>query len=163
MIKQHLNAALSEITADNLTNGSLSKLWDKLPDYVGGPNWIGEIVNAADQWQGYVYDDVDYSLDRLTDYVGELADSEIQDYYVNINKRVQDLSLWAYPEIDQDVAELFGGYSNDEDRTITGLNSLYLYAATRSLFYAIIEYAYERAEELRQEFLENWAKGLTNA
>jgi hypothetical protein len=161
MIKQHLNAALGEITADNLTNGSLSKLWDKLPDYVGGPNWVGEIVDAADQWQGYVYDDVDYSLDRLTDYVGELADSEIQDYHININKRVQDLSLWAYPEIDSDVLDLIDPKRGD--LSITGLNSLYLYAVMRSLFYAIIEYAYERAEELRQEFLENWAKGLTNA
>lgn len=148
MNKQHLTAALDEITVANLTNGSLSDLWSKLPDYVGGPKWVGEIADVASQWQGYVYDDVDYQLDRLTDYVGELADNEIQDYHSNINKRVQDLSLWAYPEIDQDVAELFGGYSNDEDRTITGLNSLYLYAAMRSLFYTVIEYAYERAEEL---------------
>lgn len=153
MNKQHLTAALDEITVANLTNGSLSDLWSKLPDYVAGPKWVGEIADAASQWQGYVYDDVDYQLDRLTDYVHELANSECEDYHSNINKRVQDLSLWAYPEIDGDIEELTGGQL--VDLTLTGLNSLYLYAAMRSLFQAVIEYAYERAEELESE--------LTNA
>ena len=149
MNKQHLSAALNEITVANLTNGSLSDLWSKLPDYVAGPKWVGEIVDAADQWQGYIYDDKDYQLDDLTDYVHELANSECETYYSHINKRVQDLSLWAYPAIDSDVEDLTGGQL--VDLTLTGLNSLYLYSAMRSLFYAIIEYAYERAEELESE------------
>lgn len=153
MNKQHLTAALDEITVANLTNGSLSDLWSKLPDYVAGPNWVGEIDDAASRWKDYIYDDKEYSLDDLTDYVGELADSECEDYYSNINKRVQDLSLWAYPEIDNDVLELIDPERGD--LSITGLNSLYLYAAMRSLFQAVIEYAYERAEELESE--------LTNA
>lgn len=153
MNKDHLIAALDEINADNLPGGNMSALWDKLPDYVAGPNWIGEIIDAASRWKDYVYDDKDYSLDDLTDYVGELADSECEDYYSNINKRVQDLSLWAYPEIDSDVLELIDPERGD--LSITGLNSLYLYAAMRSLFQAVIEYAYERAEELESE--------LTNA
>jgi hypothetical protein len=149
MNKQHLTAALDEITVANLTNGSLSDLWSKLPDYVGGPKWVGEIADAASQWQGYVYDNKDYSLDELTDYVGELADGETQDYHSTINKRVQELSLWAYPEIDADVLDLLDPERGDN--TITGLNSLYLYAAMRSLFQAVIEYAYERAAELESE------------
>lgn len=153
MNKQHLTAALDEINAANITGGNMSALWDKLPDYVAGPNWIGEIIDAASRWKDYVYDDKEYSLDDLTDYVGELADSECEDYYSNINKRVQDLSLWAYPEIDNDVLELIDPERGD--LSITGLNSLYLYAAMRSLFQAVIEYAYERAEELESE--------LTNA
>lgn len=159
MNKQHLTAALDEITVANLTNGSLSDLWSKLPDYVAGPKWVGEIADAASRWKGYVYDDKDYSLDDLTDYIGELANGECEDYYSNINKRVQDLSLWAYPELDQAVEDL-GGSS---DGTLTGLNSIYLYAAMDHLYRAVIEYAYERAEELRQLMLENWAAGLTNA
>ena len=55
MNKDHLIAALNEINADNLTSGNMSALWDKLPDYVAGPNWIGEIIDAASQWQGYVF------------------------------------------------------------------------------------------------------------
>jgi hypothetical protein len=153
MNKDNLIAALSEINAANLPGGNMSALWDKLPDYVAGPKWIGEIIDAASQWQGYVYEDKDYSLDDLTDYVHELANSECEDYYSNINKRVQDLALWAYPAIDSDVEELTGGQL--VDLTLTGLNSLYLFAAMRSLFAAVIEYAYERAAELESE--------LTNA
>ena len=151
MNKDHLIAALDEINAANIPGGNMSALWDKLPDYVAGPNWIGEIIDAASQWQGYIYKDKEYSLDDLTDYVGELANSECEDYYSNINKRVQDLSLWAYPELDQAVEDLGGG----SDGTLTGLNSIYLYAAMDSLYRAVIEYAYERAEELESE--------LTNA
>ena len=149
MNKQHLTAALDEITVANLTNGSLSDLWSKLEDYVAGPKWIGEIIDVASQWQGYVYEDKDYSLEELTDYVHELANGECEDYYSNINKRVQDLSLWAYPAIDSDVEDLIGGQI--VDTTLTGLNSLYLFAAMRSLFAAVIEYAYERAAELESE------------
>ena len=147
MHKDNLIAALSEINAANLPGGNMSALWDKLPDYVAGPNWIGEIIDAAFQWQEYVYENKDYSLDELTDYVHELANSECEDYYSNINKRVQDLSLWAYPELDYAVSEL----GNTGDGTLTGLNSLYLYAAMEALFRAVIEYAYERAAELESE------------
>ena len=149
MNKQHLTAALDEINAANIPGGDMSALWDKLPDYVAGPNWIGEIIDAANRWKDYVYKDKDYSLDELTDYVHELANGECEDYYSNINKRVQDLSLWAYPAIDSDVEDLTGGQL--VDLTLTGLNSLYLFAAMRSLFAAVIEYAYERAAELESE------------
>jgi len=147
MNKDHLIAALDEINAANLPGGNMSALWDKLPDYVAGPNWIGEILDAASRWKDYIYEDKDYSLDQLTDYVHELSNSECEDYYSNINKRVQDLSLWAYPELDQAVWELGGNNIG----TLTGLNSLYLYSAMDSLYRAIIEYAYERAGELESE------------
>jgi pyruvate dehydrogenase complex dehydrogenase (E1) component len=149
MNKDHLIAALEEINAANAIGDNMSALWDKLPDYVAGPNWIGEIIDAASQWQGYLYEDKDYSLDDLTDYVHELANGECETYYSHINKRVQDLALWAYPAIDSDVEDLTGGQI--VDLTLTGLNSLYLFAAMRSLFAAVIEYAYERAAELESE------------
>jgi hypothetical protein len=147
MNKDHLIAALDEINAANAIGDNMSALWDKLPDYVAGPKWIGEIIDAADRWQGYIYEDKDYSLDDLIDYIGELANSECEDYYSNINKRVQDLALWAYPELDQAVEDLGGG----SDGTLTGLNSIYLYTAMDHLYRAVIEYAYERAEELESE------------
>lgn len=142
MNKDKIIAALDYINADNLPGAATAPLWDKLPDYVAGGNWIGEILDAASRWKDYVYEDKEYSLDELTDYVGELANSECEDYYSNINKRVQDLSLWAYPELDYAVSEL----GNTGDGTLTGLNSLYLYSAMDSLYRAVIEYAYERAE-----------------
>lgn len=148
MNNQHLRLALSEITNETLTNGSLSELWTLLPDYVGGPNWLGEIIDAADQLTGYVYDDDETSEDKLNDYVHELADSECEDYYSNINKRVQDLNLWAYPAIDYEVAELTG---NQFDGTLTGLNSIYLYAAMREMYSAIVAYITNRANELESE------------
>jgi hypothetical protein len=147
MNKDNLIAALKEINAANIPGGNMGALWDKLPDYVAGGNWIGEIIDAADRWRDYIYEDKDYSLDDLTDYIGELSNGECENYYSNINKRVQDLSLWAYPELDQAVWELGGSNVG----TLTGLNSLYLYAAMEALFRAVIEYAYERAEELESE------------
>jgi hypothetical protein len=146
MNNKHLRLALSEITNETLTNGSLSELWTLLPDYVAGPNWVGEIADAADQLAGYIgYDDT--SEDKLPDYVHELADSECEDYYSNINKRVQDLSLWAYPALDYEVAELTG---NQFDGTLTGLNSIYLYAAMRELYSAIAAHVTNRANELEE-------------
>jgi hypothetical protein len=149
MNKQYITAALKEITAENLSGGKLSDLWRKLPDYVNGGDWLGEIVDAADQWQGYIYDDKDYQLEDLLDYIGELANGECEDYYSNINKRVQSLSLWAYPELDLMVAEL----GSAGDGTITGLNSLYLYAAMDNLYRCVIEHAYDRAAELESELV----------
>jgi hypothetical protein len=148
MNKQYINSALNEITAENLTGGKLGDLWSKLPDYVAGPKWVGEIVDSAYTLQGYVYDDKDYQIEDLLDYVGELADSECADYHTNINKRVQDLSLWAYPELDLMVSELGGGVN---DGSLTGLNSLYLYCAMDNLYRTIIEYAYDKAAELESE------------
>jgi hypothetical protein len=155
MNNKHLRLALNEITSETLTNGSLSELWKLLPDYVAGPNWVGEIADAADQLTGYVYGDDDTNEDKLSDYVHELADSECENYYSNINKRVQDLSLWAYPALDYEVAELTG---NQFDGTLTGLNSIYLYAAMRELYSAIAAHITNRANEL-----EELESELTNA
>jgi len=153
MNNRHLRLALSEITSETLTNGSLSELWTLLPDYVGGPNWMGEIADAADQLTGYFYDIEDNTNeDKLSDYVHELANSECEDYYSNINKRVQDLSLWAYPALDYEVAELTG---NQFDGTLTGLNSIYLYAAMRELYSAIAAHITNRANQLESEELTN--------
>ena len=151
MNKQHLTAALKEITVENLPAGKLGDLWRKLPDYVAGPNWLGEIADTASRWLDYIYEDKDYQLEDLLDYIGELANGECEDYYTNINKRVQSLSLWAYPELDLMVAEL----GSAGDGTLTGLNSLYLYAAMDNLYRCVIEYAYDRAAELES--------GLVNA
>ena len=148
MNNRHLRLALSEITSETLTNGSLSELWTLLPDYVAGPNWVGEIADAADRLTGYFYDVDDYTNeDKLSDYVHEIANGECEDYYSNINKRVQDLNLWAYPALDYEVAELTG---NQFDGTLTGLNSIYLYAAMRELYSAIATHITNRANDMEE-------------
>jgi hypothetical protein len=143
LIKQ----ALNEITQESMTNGSMSSLWEMLPDYVAGSQWVGEIVDLAEQLSGYFTDGEDVQEYKLSDYCAEIADGETQDYYSNINKRVQELSLWAYPALDDSVAEL-GTYNAG---TITSLNSLYLYCAMRESLDSIAGYVARRVEEQEEE------------
>jgi hypothetical protein len=143
LIKQ----ALSEITQESMTNGSMSSLWEMLPDYVAGSQWVGEIVDLSEQLSDYFTDGEDVQDYKLSDYCAEIADCETQDYYSNINKRVQELSLWAYPALDDSVAEL-GTYNAG---TITSLNSLYLYCAMRESLDSIAGYVARRVEEQEEE------------
>lgn len=135
MNKDQLLNKLS-LTDDDLSG---SNIWEYLPDYVGGPNWRGEILDAASSLSGYIYEDKDYSADDLSDYVGELANGECEDYYVNINKRVQELNLWAYSALDLMVADMD---FNHNGNTLKDLNSLYLYAAMRELYDGIISWLF---------------------
>jgi hypothetical protein len=143
LIKQ----ALSEITQESMTNGSMSSLWEMLPDYVAGSQWVGEIVDLAEQLSGYFTDGEDVEDYKLSDYCAEIADCETQDYYSNINKRVQELSLWAYDALDVSVAEL----GTHNAGTITSLNSLYLYCAMRESLDSIAGYVARRVEEQEEE------------
>ena len=143
LIKQ----ALSEITQESMTNGSMGSLWEMLPDYVAGSQWVGEIVDLAEQLSDYFTDGEDVEDYKLSDYCAEIADGETQDYYSNINKRVQELSLWAYPALDVSVAEL----GTHNAGTITSLNSLYLYCAMRDSLESIAGYVARRVEEQEEE------------
>jgi hypothetical protein len=143
LIKQ----ALNEITQESMTNGSMSSLWEMLPDYVAGSQWVGEIVDLAGQLSDYFTDREDVEDYKLSDYCAEIADGETQDYYSNINKRVQELSLWAYPALDVSVAEL----GTHNAGTITSLNSLYLYCAMRDSLESIAGYVARRVEEQEEE------------
>jgi hypothetical protein len=139
-----IKTALNGITQETMTNGTMSELWEKLPDHVSGSEWVGEIVDMAQSASDWLDDEQDYT-DTATDISIHLADSEIEDYYSTINKRVQDLSLWAYPELDSEVQEWFNGEVNP---SLTDLNSHYLFCAMYRLAYAILEYASEKAEQL---------------
>jgi hypothetical protein len=125
----------------------MSSLWEMLPDYVAGSQWVGEIVDLAEQLSGYFTDGEDVEDYKLSDYCAEIADCETQDYYSNINKRVQELSLWAYPNLDVSVAEL----GTHNAGTITSLNSLYLYCAMRESLDSIAGYVARRVEEQEEE------------
>ena len=147
---KELKVVLSTITAESMTNGTMSELWEKLPDFISGADWVSEIDDMARQCADWISDDQDCTED-ITDLATDLANSEIEDYYANINKRVQALSLWAYAELDDEVDDITVARSTEGDgaySTLTALNSLYLFCAMRGLAYQILTYAYEKALEL---------------
>ena len=138
-----IKEALSGITQETMTNGTMGELWETLPDFIAGSDWVGEIADMARTASDWVSDDEEYTEDKVQDLSHSLADQEVEDYYVNINKRVQALSLWAYPELDDEVMEF-----QLNGKTLTDLNNAYLYCAMRGLAYQVLTYAYNKAEEL---------------
>jgi hypothetical protein len=142
-----IKAALGTITQESMTNGTMGALWHELPDFIAGSDWVDEIVDMARIASDWVTDDEDYTEDTIMDNSIHIADGEVEDYYATINKRVQALSLWAYPELDSEVAEFFGGEVNP---SITDLNSHYLFCAMHGLAYRVLAYAYAAAEELEE-------------
>jgi hypothetical protein len=142
---KELKAILATITTDSMTNGSMSELWDTLPNFISGSDWVGEIQDMATMAADWITDDQEYTSDIVDELPSQLADSEVEDYYANINKRVQALSLWAYNELDDEVSELFNG---DVNPTLTDLNSHYLYCAMRGLAYNLLSYAVAKVTDL---------------
>lgn len=143
-----IKATLSTVTGDSMTNGTMSSLWELLPDNVAGPQWVGEVWGAARTLSDWLNDEKEYSLDDLQDMTGSLADSEVEDYYSNINRRVQELSLWASDELDEEVQELQAGRVG---LTLTDLNSLYLYCAMRGLYSVLAQWAMGEIESMEEE------------
>ena len=143
-----LGATIKE-TLKTIEGGETYSIWNLLPDNAGGKFWLDEIKDCARSMQDYLDDDKEYDIDDLRDMSGEWADNETQDSYANINRRVQDLGLWASDEIDQIVAELFAHMYENEITTITDLNSRYLYAAMNTLFDAVADQAYINSEDDR--------------
>ena len=146
---KELKAVLSTINTESMTNGTMSELWEKLPDFIRGADWVSEIDYMASRCADWISDEQDCTEDITNELPNELANSEIEDYYSNINKRVQTLSLWAYDELDDEVEEMTGG-GDGAYSTLTALNSLYLFCAMRGLAYQILTYAYEKAEEMEE-------------
>lgn len=141
MKSELLKATLATVTIESMTDGSMSSLWELLPDMVSGSEWVAEVVDCADRIGDYLSDEVEE--DELMELSYQFADSECEDYYKNINARVQALSLWAYDELDEEVADITGG----EFQTLNDLNSKYLYCAMRGLFETVARWAYENTEE----------------
>ena len=145
MLGKDIKQVLATITPESMTSShECDDLWDKLPDYVAGPAWVGEIVDMSQRASDWLDDEQDYT-DTATDIAIHLADGEIEDYYSNINRRVQELSLWAHDEIDSLVNEWFCG---EVSPSLTDLNSHYLFCAMHNLAYLILEYAHDKALEL---------------
>ena len=141
MKSELLKKTLSTVTIESMTNGTMSSLWEELPDMVSGQEWVAEVVDCADRIGDYLSDEVEE--DELRELSHQFADSECEDYYKNINARVQALSLWAYDELDEEVQQL----SPRTTPTLTDLNSAYLYCAMRGLFQVVAQWAWDNTEE----------------
>lgn len=119
-------------------------IFNLLPDEASGTEWVEEIKNCARNMQDYLTDGKEYDIDDLRDMNWQFAESQCEDYHNAINKRVQDLNLWAFDDLDFEVREL------NEARgflTMTELNTQYLYTAMRLLWDAVADQAFENTEE----------------
>jgi hypothetical protein len=124
--------------------GELYDIFNLLPEVAGGAAWLGIIKDTAQDMRDYLNDEEDYTLEDLRDLSMSYAERECEDYHSNINKRVQELSLWASPELDSDVQELNEGRDYP---SLTDLNTQYLYAASVQLFSAVADQAFQNTEE----------------
>jgi hypothetical protein len=133
-----------QATLAKIEGGETYDIFNLLPDIAGGADWLDEVQDCARSMSEWLTDDKDYSLDDLRDIGAQWADSECEDYYSNINKRVQSLSLWASNDLDAEVQELF---SRETVPTLTELNGLYLYSAMRQMWDAVADQAHQNTEE----------------
>lgn len=139
-----MNGKELKTTLAQIEGGERFDIFKLLPDIAGGQTWLNEIKDCARSMGEWLDDEREYELDDLRDLGGDWANSECEDYYSNINKRVQDLSLWASNELDVEVQELG---TQEREMTLTSLNSLYLYAAMRQLWDAVADQAHTNTEE----------------
>jgi RecJ-like exonuclease len=136
-----LKKTLATVTVESMTDGTMSTLWEMLPDMVSGREWVAEVVDCAERMSEFLGDEI--KEEELQDLAHQFADSECEDYYKNINARVQALSLWAFSDLDEEVAEMRHG---KENCSLTDLNSDYLYCAMRGLFQVVAQWAWENTE-----------------
>lgn len=129
----------------NIQRGEIGDIWNLLPDIASGLNWKAEIEDTASSAKDYIELNEEYDLEDLRDYGMEYADRIVEDTYKNIHDRVHDLSLWASPEIDEEVASLFT--DNMYAVSMTKLESLYLYTAFRMIWDAVIDEAFKNSNQ----------------
>jgi len=141
MKAKNIQATLATIEA-----GEYYDIFNLLPSIAGGEHWIGEVKDCARSMSEWLDPEREYDLDDLRDLGGQWANSECEDYYSNINKRVQDLSLWASTELDELVSDMTG---DDVEPVLTKLQSIYLYAAMQHLFDAVADQALTHSVELQ--------------
>jgi len=130
-------------TLGKIEGGELFDIFNLLPDIAGGEAWSAEIKDCARSMGEWLDDEKDYDLDDLRDLGGQWSNSECEDYYSNINKRVQDLSLWASNELDAEVQDINQG---SEFPSLTDLNAQYLCSAMRQLWDAVADQAHQNTE-----------------
>ena len=139
-----MNGKQLKETLSKVEGGELYDIFNLLPEVAGGAAWVEAIKETAREMKDYLDDSSEYSIDDLRDLSLSYAERECENYHVNINKRVQELSLWASPELDSDVRELNEG--RDDYPTLTDLNAQYLYCASVQLFGAVADQVHQNTE-----------------
>jgi hypothetical protein len=135
-------------TLGKIEGGELFNIFNLLPDIAGGEAWSAEIKDCARSMGEWLDDEKDYDLDDLRDLGGQWSRSECEDYYSNINARVQSLSLWASNELDAEVQDINQGA---EFPSLTDLNAQYLCSAMRQMWDAVADQAHQNTESEGQE------------
>lgn len=131
-------------TLAKIEGGQKYDIFNLLPEVAGGGVWSAEIEDCARSMAEWLDDEQDYSLDDLRDLGGQWSNSECEDYYKNINARVQALDLWASNDLDEEVQEINDGATYP---SLTDLNSQYLCSAMRRLWDAVADQAHEHTED----------------
>lgn len=139
-----MNGKQLKETLAKVEAGELYNIFNLLPEVAGGPVWLHAIKETARDMKDYLDDSIDYDIDDLRDLSLSYAERECEDYHININARVQALSLWASPELDSDVQELNEG--RDGYPSLTDLNTQYLYCASVQLFGAVADQVFQNTE-----------------
>jgi hypothetical protein len=133
-------------TLEKIKGGETYDIFNLLPEIAGGSLWLDEIKDTALYMQGYITESEDYDLDKLRDFGGEYANGQCEDYYSNINKRVQELSLWA----SNDIEEHLEGMGYEGGKSITDLNAQYLCSAMWIIWDAVADQLFQQAEQLEE-------------
>jgi hypothetical protein len=130
-------------TLKTIEEGETFDIWNLLPDIASGPEWAGEIKDAAQAVADYIQEDEDYSAEDLRDHSHEYADNCTASSYKYIHDQVHALDLWASDEIEAEVTEIAG----ESVTSLTRLESYYYYTAMRMVFDAVADQALENTEE----------------
>lgn len=134
-------------TLSKIEGGETYEIFNLLPEIAGGEAWIGEIKDTAQSMAGYINAEELYDLDDIKDFGGGFANGEVEDYYNNINKRVQELSLWASNDIEEHLEEM--GYEGG--KSITDLNAQFLCSAMWIMWDAVADQLFQNTEEGEEE------------
>lgn len=130
-------------TLKTIKRGEHYDIWNLLPDIASGKEWIAEINDAVDALVDFITESEEYDLDELRDNNHEYADNCASSSYKYIHDKNHALSLWASEEIEAEAEELM----DNNPQTIKRLESLYYYVATRMVWDAVADQAYENTEE----------------
>jgi hypothetical protein len=130
-------------TLAKIEGGEFFDIFNLLPDIAGGEEWTAEVKDCARSMGEWLEDDRAYDLDDLRDLGGQWSNSECEDYYSNINARVQTLSLWASNDLDEEVQDINHGAKFP---SLTDLNTQYLCSAMRQLWDAVADQAHTNTE-----------------
>ena len=133
---------LKELTYRSLSQDQFHyDFWEEFPEIEPNFGWVMEIIKLAESISKY--DEI--TRENINDISYEEATLSSEDSTENIAKRFFMLSLYDYPELDDEVAERF--QITTMGTTANEIMSAYLYCAIRGLAYRVATYALDKSRE----------------